>query len=143
MDKLLEDEVIRNKILLTAYATVMWGGVVFIRTRFGRALWTCPAMAVVYVGITIVAFGLIALAGCLGSKLVRDESLLEPLYNFVGLNIEKAFELNPNIAAALAMGSAVALIGSLVLARRKDLFAVQLSPETCQKRFKWDDPKMA
>ncbi len=143
MDKLIENDLIKNKILLTAYATVMWGGVVFIRTRFGRGLWACPAIATVYVGITITAFAMIALAGCLGSKLVRNESLLEPLYVLAGLNIDKAFELSPDIAAAIALGSAVLLIGSLILARRKDLFAVRLTPETCQKVFKWDEPKIA
>ena len=142
MDKLLESDIIKNKILLTAYATVLWGGVVFIRTRFGRGIWTCPAMTVVYVGITLVAFALIAMAGCLGSVITRGESLLEPLYAFVGIDIEKAFELQPSIAAGLALGSAGMLVGSLVLARRKDLFEVELTPETCQRFFKWDEPRI-
>jgi len=140
IDNLLENDLIRNKILLTAYALVMWGGVVFIRTRFGRSLWACPAMATVYVAITIVAFGMIVISGCLGSEIFRNESLFDPLYNFVGLNVDKAFELDLNIAAAVALGSAVALIGSLVLARRKNLDTVRFSPETCQKVFKWDEP---
>jgi len=142
MDKLLESELIRNKILLTAYATVLWGGVVFIRMRFGRGLWTCPAMTVVYVAIAFVAFGLIAMTGCLGSTIARNESLLTPLYGFIGLDIESPFELQPNTAAAIALASTAAIIGSLFLARRKDLFTVELSPETCQKFFKWDEPKM-
>src|SRR4030042_2672230 len=41
-DVLINDAIARNKIMLTAFATVMWTGVVFIRTRFGRGLWTCP-----------------------------------------------------------------------------------------------------
>ena len=59
MDTLLESGVVRNKILFTVYATVMWGAVIFIRTRFGRGLWTCPAMAFVYVTFTFVAYGFI------------------------------------------------------------------------------------
>ena len=143
IDKLFDNDLIRNKILLTAYATVLWGGVVFIRTRFGRSLWACPAMATVYVAITFVAFGMVAIAGCLGSKIFRNESLLEPLYSLVGLNVDKAFQLDINVAAAVALVSAVALIGSLVLARRKNLDTVRFAPETCQKTFKWDEPAIA
>jgi hypothetical protein len=143
IDKLFDNDLIRNKILLTAYATVLWGGVVFIRTRFGRSLWACPAMATVYVAITFVAFGMVAIAGCLGSKIFRDESLLEPLYSLVGLNVDKAFQLDINVAAAVALVSAVALLGSLVLARRKNLDTVRFAPETCQKVFKWDEPAIA
>jgi len=142
MDKLLESELVRNKILLTAYATILWGGVVFIRTRFGRGLWTCPAMTVVYVGSAIIAFGMIAIAGCLGSTLSRGESLLEPVYKFVGLDFEKGIEVDPGIAAAIALASAAALIGSLLLARVRQLFTVELGPETCQKVFRWDEPKI-
>ncbi len=142
MDKLLESDIIKNKILLTAYATVLWGGVVFIRTRFGRGLWTCPAMTVVYVGTSVIGFALIAMAGCLGSVITRGESLLEPVYSFVGINIEKAFELQPSLAAGLALASAGMLVGALALARRKNLFDVELSPETCQRFFKWDEPRI-
>ena len=141
-EKLLESELVKNKILLTAYSTILWGGVVFIRTRFGRGLWTCPAMTVVYVGTAVVAFGMIAIAGCLGSVLTRGESLLEPVYEAVGLNFDKALELDPAIAALVALASAGILMLSFVLARRKDLFAVEVGLETCQKIFKWDEPKI-
>lgn len=143
IDTLIENDLVRNKVLLTAYATVLWGGVVFIRTRFGRSLWACPAMATIYVAITLVGFGMVAIAGCLGSKIFRNESLFDPLYALVGLNVEKAFELDLNVAAAVVLGSAVAFIGSLILARRKNLDIVKFAPETCQKLFKWDEPVIA
>lgn len=142
MDRLLESGIIRNKILLTAFATVMWGGVVFIRTRFGRALWTCPAMAAVYTGLTFLAFGVLGMSGSLGAHTTKGESVLDPLWNIIGVEIQETIALDPNVAAGIALASVVLLLISLLVARRYDLFSVKLAPETCQKVFKWDEPKI-
>lgn len=139
---LLESAVVRNKILLTAFSTVMWGGVVYIRSRFGRGLWTCPAMAVVYVGLTFVAFGLLGTTGSMGAHLVQGGSALDPLWNFVGFRVGANLVLNANIDALIAIASAAALVIALVIGRRYDLFSVKLGAETCQRVFKWDEPKI-
>ncbi|OGS55757.1 MAG: hypothetical protein A3K60_04310 [Euryarchaeota archaeon RBG_19FT_COMBO_56_21] len=142
MDKLMELDLVKNKILLTAYSTILWSGVIFIRTRFGRALWTCPYMVWVYVGLAAIAFGMIAVAGCMGSLITRGESLLEPVYEFVGIDIEKAFEMTPDLAAGITLASMLIVIVSMIVARWKNLFDVVLAPETCQKIFNWDEPKL-
>ncbi len=141
-DVLLESSIIRNKILLTAFSTILWSGAVFIRVRFGRGLWTCPAMAVVYVGLASAGYSLLAIAGCLGSRLARDESLLDWIYAFIGLDVEKEFALDPSVAAAIAIGSALAFLVSLFVAKRYDLFSIKLGPQTCQKFFRWDEPRI-
>ena len=141
-DVLLESAVVRNKILLTAFSTVMWGGVVYIRSRFGRGLWTCPAMATLYVGLAFVAFGVLGTTGSMGAHLVQGGSALDPLWNFVGFRVSANLVLSANIDAAIAIASAAAFVIALYIARRYDLFSVKLGPETCQRVFKWDEPKI-
>lgn len=142
MDKLLESGVVRNKILFTVYATVLWGAVVFLRTRFGRGLWTCPAMTVVYVGFAFVAYGFIGMAGSLGAHITQGGSVLDPLWSVVGFRVDTTVEFAPQLAAGLALASAAIFVASLYAARRYDLFSMKLAPETCQKFFKWDEPRM-
>lgn len=137
---LLQDAVVRNKILLSAFAVMLWGGVVYIRTRFGRGLWTCPAMATLYVVLTFVAFGMIGTIGSMGAHLTQGGSALDPLWDYVGFKVNQGLSLSANIDAAIAIGSAAALVVSLYIARRYDLFSVKLGPETCQRVFKWDEP---
>jgi hypothetical protein len=141
-DVLLDSAVVRNKILFTAFATVLWGGVVYIRSRFGRGLWTCPAMAFLYVGMTFVAFGVLGTTGSMGAHLVQGGSALDPLWNFVGFRVTADLVLSANVDAVIAIASVAALIASLYIARRYDLFSVKLGPETCQRVFKWDEPKI-
>ena len=140
LDALINDPVIRNKILLTAFATVMWAGVVFVRSRFGRGLWTCPAMATLYVVLTFVSFGMVGTVGSMGAHLTQGGSALDPIWQIVGFRVDPIIELSTNAAALLAIVSVALLIVALAVARRYDLFSVKLGADTCQKRFKWDEP---
>lgn len=142
MDILLDSPVVRNKILLTAFATVLWGGVVYIRSRFGRGLWTCPSMATLYIAMTFVAFGVLGTTGSMGAHLVQGGSALDPLWNFVGFRVTANLVLSANIDAAIAITSVAALVVAMYVARRYDLFSVKLGAETCQRVFKWDEPKI-
>jgi hypothetical protein len=80
------------------------------------------------------------MTGSVGAHLTIGESLLDPLWNLVGLDIGEDLALQPSTAAMLALLSVVGLVIALLVARRKDLFTVKLGPETCQKFFKWDEP---
>ena len=140
--KLLESGVVRNKILFTAYATVLWGAVVFLRMRFGRGLWTCPAMTTVYVGFAFVAYGFIGMAGSLGAHITQGGSVLDPLWSIVGFRVESTVVFSSTLAAGIAIASALIFVVSLWIARRYDLFAMKLGAETCQKFFKWDEPRI-
>lgn len=138
-DLLLSEEV-RNKITLTIFATVLWGMVVFIRMRFGRGLWACPAMATVYTLIALAAMSVTGATGSVGAHLTKGESLLDPLWDFLNVTITESFVLEPSIAGGIALFSMIGLVLSLIYARRAGLFDVKLAPETCQKYFKWDEP---
>lgn len=138
-DLLLSEEV-RNKITLTIFATVLWGMVVFIRMRFGRGLWACPAMATVYTLIALAAMSVTGATGSVGAHLTKGESLLDPLWSLLNVTITESFVLEPSIAGGIALFSMIGLVLSLIYARRAGLFDVKLAPETCQKYFKWDEP---
>ena len=139
-DALLESAVVRNKITLSLYATILWCGVVFLRTRYGRGLWSCPAMAVLYTAMAVVAYGVLGMTGSLGAHLTVGESILDPLWELVGVDVAENLAVEPSLAIMLALGCVIALVASLYVARRYDLFGVKLGPETCQKYFKWDEP---
>lgn len=138
-DLLLSEEV-RNKITLTVFATVLWAIVVAVRMRFGRGLWTCPAMATVYTLIAVAAMSVTGATGSIGAHLTKGESLLDPLWNLLNVTITESFVLRPSIAGGIALFSMIGLIIALIYAKRAGLFDVKLAPETCQKYFKWDEP---
>ncbi len=140
-DVLIEDPVVKNKIAFTAFSMAFWIGIIYIRTRFGRGLWTCPTMALLYVLLTIGGFGFVASTGSMGAHLgTAGSSVLDPLWNLIHLDITKTIALPTVEAAAIAIVSVVAFIVALGVARNYDLFAVKLAPETCAKLFKWDEP---
>ena len=141
-DVLIDDPIVRNKIMLTAFSTVMWSGVVFLRTRFGRGLWTCPAMAVVYVTLTFVSFGILGTTGSMGAHITKGGSAMDPIWSLVGFKVTTDLIINSNIAAFVALASMAAIVISLVVARRYDLFQMKLGAETCQKFFMWDEPRI-
>jgi hypothetical protein len=141
-DALLESAVIRNKITLTLFATVLWGGVVFIRMRFGRGLWTCPAMAFLYTALAVVAYGVLGMTGSLGAHLTVGESVLDPLWNLIGVDVNESLAIEPGLAVMVALVCVVALVAAMFVARRLDLFGVELGPE-CERFFKWDEPTIS
>ncbi len=142
LNALINDTVVKNKILLSAYATVMWGGVVYIRSRFGRGLWTCSAMAALYVILVFVSFGVVGTIGSLGAHLTQGGSALDPLWQLVGFKYNGLLETTTDAAALIAIISVALFIIALAIARRYDLFGVKLGAESCQRYFKWDEPTL-
>ncbi len=138
-DLLLSEEV-RNKITLTVFAIALWSMVVFIRFKFGRGLWTCPAMAFVYTLVAVVAMAVTGATGSVGAHLTKGESLLDPMWDSLRVEIAESFVLEPGTAAVMALLSVIGLMLALVYGKRAGLFDVVLGPDTCQKFFRWDEP---
>ena len=84
IDELVNDVIVRNKILLTCIILAMWICVVGIRLRFKRGLWACPAMAWVYVGSAVAAFSVTALTGSMGAHLVFGGSSIDAILKELG-----------------------------------------------------------
>ncbi|MEW5748652.1 MAG: hypothetical protein AB1793_07740 [Candidatus Thermoplasmatota archaeon] len=140
LEDLIVPEDVRNKITLTVFSMALWSMVVFIRFRFGRGLWTCPAMAAVYVLVAAAAMGVTGATGSIGAHLTKGESLMDPVWDLLRVEITESFVLQPGIATALALVAVVGLMLALVYGKRAGLFDVKLGPDTCQRAFKWDEP---
>lgn len=143
-DVLLESALIRNKITITIFVTVLWMMIVFIRVRFGRGLWTCPLMATLYTGLAVFAFGLIALTGSMGAHTTVGESIADPVWALLGIDVTKDLFMFPMwLGGAIALAAIGLLVTSLIVARRHKLYSVELTPEACSKVsgfLKWDEP---
>lgn len=140
LEDLLVPEDVRNKITLTVFSMALWSMVVFIRFRFGRGLWTCPAMATVYVLVAVAAMGVTGATGSIGAHLTKGESLMDPVWDLLRVEITEGFVLQPGVATAVALVAVVGLAGALAYGKRAGLFDVKLGPETCQRFFRWDEP---
>jgi hypothetical protein len=140
LDALMDNAVVRNKIVLTAFATTMWAGVAVIRWRFGRSLWTCPPMAASYTILAIVAMGVTATAGSLGAHLTKGESILDFVWNLAGINVLQDLLLSVDLAMIVSILSIIVIIAVLVVRKLSGINKEQLGPRKCTKWSKWDEP---
>lgn len=138
IDELVNDVIVRNKILLTCIILAMWICVVGIRLRFKRGLWACPAMAWVYVGSAVAAFSVTALTGSMGAHLVFGGSSIDAILKELGLDYTLPWAFSSTVAILLAVLGVIMIVVSFVLIRR--LPKKKLSPKTCGG--KWTVPKV-
>ncbi len=140
MDALLDNAVVRNKIVLTVFATTLWAMVASVRWRFGRPLWTCPSMAACYTVLAIVAMGITSTAGSLGAHLTKGESILDFVWNLVGVNVLQDLLLSMDLALIISIISLIVIIAVLVIRRLSGISQEQLGQRKCTKWSKWDEP---
>lgn len=140
VDQLLDSAIVRNKILLTIFATIMWIGVVVIRTRFGRSLWTRPPVAFLYTGIAVVAFGITSTAGSLGAHITQGGSFLDPVWEALGVDLTKDVSLDVNLALYVSIGGVILLIFSLLAAVISGIAKEEFHPKDCSSGSKWSEP---
>jgi hypothetical protein len=143
VDALLDNAVVRNKIVLTVFATTLWAGVAAIRWRFGRSLWTCPAMAAFYTILAMVAMGITATAGSLGAHLTKGESILDFMWNLIGVNVLQDLVLSVDMAMIVSILCIIVIIAVLVVRKLSGISKEQLGPRKCTKWSKWDEPVLS
>lgn len=140
LDQLFDSSIVRNKMILTVFATILWIGVVVVRVKFGRALWTCPHTSLLYVGLAVMAFGLTGTTGSLGAHIVQGGSILDPLWEAVGIDITKDLLLDTTIALVVAIGAVLLLLFSLIAVVLSGIAKEQFHPKDCSARSGWDEP---
>jgi hypothetical protein len=140
IDALVDNSAIRNKITLTVFATVLWSGVLIIRWRFGRSLWTCPPAAALYTIAALVAMSLTGLAGSLGAHLTKGGSILDFVWQFTGINILNDILINQTLALIIIIASIFVILAVLIINRLSGISKEQLGPRKCTKWSKWDEP---
>jgi hypothetical protein len=136
--ELVNDVLVRNKILLTSIILGAWLCVVIMRLRLKKGLWSCPPVAWVYVGTAVFAFSVTALTGSMGAHLVFGGSSIDLILKEIGLDYTLPWGFDSTVAILLLVLGLIMIVGSLVLMRRMP--KRKLSPKTCGG--KWTVPKI-
>lgn len=105
---LVDSPLLMNKVMMSIFALEFWVIFLIIRAKFGREVWNKGALSAVYAVIGLAGWLLMVETGSLGGHLAGKGSVLDPLYDLVGVNPEQFF--------ALGTFGIYALIGICVLA---------------------------
>ncbi|NYT11919.1 MAG: hypothetical protein GKC03_05115 [Methanomassiliicoccales archaeon] len=140
-DMLLGSPEAMNKIVMTAAATTIWAGAVFIRLRFGRGLWTCPAMAGLYAGLSLIGIVLIGITGSMGAHITTGESLLDFLWDLLGFDPSQSMMASDQTAIIIVVISAIIIVGCSLIAIRSGLSKQSFRCETGTCSY-WDEPRI-
>jgi hypothetical protein len=138
---ILDVAITRNKIMFTAFATILWASVVIIRLSFKRKLWTSFEMSGLYTLLALGAYGLTALVGSMGGHITKGESSIEPILNAVGFDYTKPFEFDPWLMTMVALMGIGALIMALVQIRLGKLWTLRPGANDGNLRT-WSEPRM-
>jgi len=140
-EMLLDSPGAMNKIVLTAVSMIIWSGAVFIRFRYGRGLWTCPAMAGLYAGLALIGMALVATSGSIGAHMTTGESLLDPLWDLLGIDPLQSFLVSDTVAILISVASTVILVICVLLAVRTGLSKQSFRCESGACNY-WDEPRI-
>jgi len=140
LNDLLADPLVLNKILLAVVALFIWSSLVFVRATLGRKLWTFPWAALCYTLFAIVGFVLVLTVIALGFTVVDGGSVLDPLWNFFGIDLTKEISLGTGSGMAVLVGSVVVILFCLggIWTYRLGTKVVKSDP----KGSKWRIPKI-
>lgn len=138
---ILDVAITRNKIMLTIFATILWGSVVVIRLTFKRKLWTSFEMSGLYTLVALAAYGLTALTGSMGGHITKGESFIDPILNSIGLDYTKPIEFDTTLMTIAALIGIGALIMALVQIRLNNLWAIRPGANDGNLRT-WSEPRM-
>ncbi|HEY3420532.1 MAG TPA: hypothetical protein VGK23_08270 [Methanomassiliicoccales archaeon] len=138
---LLQDPIIRNKVMFTIFATILWGAVIVVRLTFKRKLWTSFEMSGLYTLLTLGAYGLTVLVGSMGGHITKGESSIEPILRTVGFDYTKPVEFDAALMTIVALLGIGALIMALVQIRLNNLW--RLRPGANDGNLPtWSEPRM-
>lgn len=140
-DQLASEPMVRNKVLFTAIILAMWLGIIGMRIALTRQLWTCRALAFLYVVFALAAFGLTSVTGSIGAHLTKGESILDGFLQWIGFDFTKPIELNANLMIAVAIAAAGLLIMVCILVRWFDLVSKE-DADACEKTSGYSEPAM-
>jgi hypothetical protein len=137
-DELVNDVLVRNKILLTSIILGAWLCVVGMRLRLKKGLWSCPPVAWVYVGTAVFAFTVTALTGSMGAHLVFGGSSIDVILKEIGLDYTQPWGFSSTVAIVLLVLGLIMIVAAFLLVRR--LPKRKLSPKNCGGE--WTVPKI-
>jgi len=140
LSDLMANPLVLNKVLLSMIALVIWSSLVFVRVTLGRKLWTFPWAALFYVVFAIIGFVLVLTVTTLGFIVVDGSSVLDPMWNFFGIDLTKELSLGTENGMAILIGSIMIILVCLGLAWKYRLGTKVIKSDP--KESKWKIPKI-
>lgn len=93
---ILKSPLVMNKVMLTIFSFVFWVDFLVIRFKFGEeGIWKNSVLKVFYTACALLGFAFTTVAGSLGGTLAGKESILEPLYQSLGVKTTELWLLEP------------------------------------------------
>jgi hypothetical protein len=108
-----------NKIMFALFALNLWLVVIVIRTKYGAGLWSNRGLGTTYTLITIAAMGFLTITGCESAHITGTVSPFDPLWSFLGVDLNKSLVIFPQLVSYAVIGVGIALVAvALVLSMR-------------------------
>jgi hypothetical protein len=105
--------------MLAILALNLWLVLVAVRTKFGSGLWNNRGLSLTYTVITLAAMGFLTMTGCESAHITSTVSPFDPLWQLLGINLDKSLVFFPQVVSygAIAFGIVLAA-AALALALR-------------------------
>jgi hypothetical protein len=87
-EALLDRPLALNKIMFAIFATELWIIFLAIRGKYGENLWKHNGLAATYTLTGLAGFFFTILTGSMGGHMAGKGSVLDPIYEFVGISPE-------------------------------------------------------
>jgi hypothetical protein len=94
LDTLVTSPLLMNKVMMAIFAEEFWIIFLVIRAKFGKNIWNRSALSGAYAIIGLIGFLFTMETGSLGGHLAGTGSILDPIYDWAGINPEQFFSLN-------------------------------------------------
>jgi hypothetical protein len=137
---LLNDPILRNKIMLTVFALVTWMGVAGFRAKFGRKLWTNPFMSGSYTLLAIIGMTFIGSTGSLGAQIVQGESVLDFFWKLLPFDITQDLFLTLDWSLAIGLGGLLVIVFGLLIVRMSGIAEEEYRAKSSTSWSKWEEP---
>ncbi len=85
MQALIDDPLMRFKILWSIVGTMIYIFLVLIRAKMGDKIWTYTSTYLIYGILTVVGGGLMIILAAMGGIAVYGTSILSPILDWIGL----------------------------------------------------------
>lgn len=92
----LLETVVLNKVMISIFALVFWVDFLAIRLRFGEErIWNSRVLQFFYPLVALIGFSLVTVGGSIGGTLAGKESILDPMFNYFGIDKHTEWILSP------------------------------------------------
>jgi len=88
--------IVLNKVMLSIFAFVFWADFLVIRLRFGdQKIWSNRVLQFFYPLTALIGFTLVTVAGSVGGTLAGKESIIDFVFNYLGVHKTDPWILPP------------------------------------------------